>query len=620
MLFAARSTAPSRQGMAATWVIAPGGSSLPGPAKCNPPASADGRPTSARRSRAVPSWRLSSGGVRVNPGAGREVVLARCAPGADRVREVGGPRVLQALDEAAARRWADLCVAALSEDRAAIDRINVYPVPDGDTGTNLMQTMRAAVAAVRSEGVDTLGGVLAALARGALAGARGNSGMLLSQVLRGMAEELRDASEVGGEALRDALRRADELAMQAIAKPERGTMLTVLHAAALAADASRSSHLDVVVHSATVAAVEALEETTAQLPVLAAAGVVDAGGRGLVLLLDTLYAVVCGGERLAPDPPVAGTSFPVRLDNSSYGYEVMYLLSDTASERTALLQSRLRGLGDCVSVVHDGTDSWAVHVHCDDIGGAIEAGIETGRVHQIRVIRFADQCTHPERTPVVEHAVVACVRGEAVAELFRLEGASVLCVDADRPLRADDLVAVIEATSAAHVVLLPNDPSFTAFAEEAAGCAVRAGQDVVVVPTASPVQGLAALAVHDPRRRRADDAVAMAEASAATRRGELRIADAEALTWVGRCHPGDVLGLIDGEVVLIGGDPVAAARDLADRMLTAGGELVTAFVTGTTRDSLGGVLAEHLRRTHPEVEVTCYPGGDLASVLLLGVE
>ncbi|GAA2779379.1 DAK2 domain-containing protein [Saccharopolyspora taberi] len=513
------------------------------------------------------------------------------------------------LDAAGARRWADLAVAALAEDRAAIDRINVYPVADGDTGTNLLLTMRSAVAAVVESAADTLGAVLAALAKGALDGARGNSGVLLSQVLRGLADELRDATHADGGDLRAALTRADALARDAVAEPADGTLLSVLHAAAQAADCG-SDDLHVVLRAATRAAVSALDETPAQLAALAEAGVVDAGGRGLVILLDTLHAVAHDGERLAPEPPAGRVPAKARHHESGYGYEVMYQLSGVDAETTSWLRDTLCGIGDCVSVVGDGGDTWAVHVHCDDIGAAIESGIEAGRVRRIQVTRFADQ----NRGYARESAVLACVPGGALAELFEAEGADVVAAG----LTTDELVAAIKETGAAHVVLLPNEGDVAA--EQAAGRAVRAGQDVVVVPTVSPVQGLAALAVHDPGRRRADDAVAMTEAAAATRRGELRIADSEALTWAGRCQPGDVLGLVDGEVVLIGSRPAVAACELADRMLTAGGELVTALVDDRAPAELAESLAEHLRRSRPEVELNCYPGGELSAVLLLGVE
>ncbi|WP_308011252.1 DAK2 domain-containing protein [Saccharopolyspora sp. 7B] len=523
---------------------------------------------------------------------------------------VGSPKAPEFGAEAA-RSWARESVAALERDRAALDRINVYPVADGDTGTNLLHTMSSALAAV--EGApDVLGDVLGALAAGAVSGARGNSGMLLSQVLRGVAEQLRAATSMDGAALRAALHQASALAAEAIAEPVDGTMLSVLRAAA-EGTGDAGDELGEVVRAATAAAIEALARTPGQLPALAAAGVVDAGGRGLVVLLDALHAVVHDGVRLAPDPPAGDVAVPA--EQGGYAYEVMYLLAGAEPDGVDRLRTALGELGDCVSVVGDGAGAWAVHVHCDDIGGAIEAGVETGRPSRIRVQRFADQAVaHP-----VGQAVLACVAGDALAELFRAEGAEVLPLgDADP--QVSDLVAAIERTRAAHVVLLPNEEGLGERAELAAKRAVRDGRDVVVVPTASPVQGLAALAVHDPARRSADDAVVMAEAAAATRRGELRIAESEALTWAGRCAPGDVLGLVDGEVVLVGRDFPAVARDLVDRMLTAGGELVTVLVGDRAPAAAADRIVEHLARHRPEVECACYPAGALPAALLLGVE
>jgi uncharacterized protein len=182
------------------------------------------------------------------------------------------------------------------------------------------------------------------------------------------------------------------------------------------------------------------------------------------------------------------------------------------------------------------------------------------------------------------------------------------------------LLDAIIATGARHVVLLPDDPDLTEAAERAASLARKAGQDVLVVPTGSVLQGLAALAVHDPTRRPGEDVVAMADAAAGTRTGGLLVAESEALTWVGRCEPGDVLGITDGEVVLIAPDLAVGALWLAHRMLTAGGEIVTALLGADADPSLGEGLAADLRRTHPEVDVVVHRGGQRDYPLVLGVE
>jgi hypothetical protein len=311
--------------------------------------------------------------------------------------------------------------------------------------------------------------------------------------------------------------------------------------------------------------------------------------------------------------------------SAEYAYEVMFALDDVDDAPADRLRTELRRLGDCVSVVGDGRGMWAVHVHCNDVGAAIEAGIDAGRPHRIAVVRFDDQVAALSSRFAVERAVVALAEGVGVAELFRAEGASVLGVTDAVPAVAD-LVAVIAGTQASHVTVLPNVTGLDVVLADAAAEAVRSGQDVIVVPTASPVQGLAALAVHDAARRPGEDVVAMAEAAAATRRGELVIAREQGITWVGVCQPGDVLGLLDGEIVLIEPGPaeesaiVGAGRKLVDRMLSGGGELVTALPGADAPAALADVLAEHVRAEHREVEFTGYPGGQAGTLLLLGVE
>jgi len=547
--------------------------------------------------------------------------------------------VLQSLDGAAVRRWAVTCCDALAAHRDEIDALNVFPVADQDTGSNLLATMRAGLDAVLGDhnaaaGAVPPGSTVAVLARGALMGARGNSGVILSQVLRGLAEPLIgpefDGRAWDGAALRKGLCRADELATAAVSEPVPGTVLTVLHAAARAAAAVRSDELSAVASAATAAAAGALADTPRQLAALAVAGVVDAGGRGLILLLEALLAVV--NERpsvrstvAAGSQPQPGQALELARDGgcAEYEYEVMYLLDGTDQANIATLRTELANLGDCVAVVGsgetgDGAQLWNVHVHSSDVGAVIEAGVRAGRPHRITVLRFADQARadHTDRNRfVIDHAVLAMVSGSGVADLFRGEG--VTTTQAHSSL--DELSAALAGTRARHVTVLA-EPAAATSAELAAVQVRATGQEVVVVPTASPVQALAAIAVHDSARRPADDLVAMTEAAAATRRGELTVARGEALTWAGRCQPGDILGMVGDEVVLIDRDPLIAARELVERMLSVGGELVTILLGQDAPDGVGDSLIKYLRSAHPEVEVLVYAGRVPQRVLLVGVE
>jgi DAK2 domain fusion protein YloV len=511
---------------------------------------------------------------------------------------------IEVLDPSAVRRWCTGAVAALEAARVEIDGLNVYPVPDGDTGTNLLLTLRAADAAVRDDPPGDLAATLGSMARGAVLGARGNSGVILSQVLRGLAEAL--PGNPDGAALAKALERAADLSWTAVAEPVEGTMLSVIRAAADSAAGAGASLADVAGAAASGAA-RALARTPDQLPVLARAGVVDAGGRGLCLLLESLATVVAG----EPVPLPRGRPQPVRetvreTGSDAYGYEVQYLLD---ADDTTRLRAELAELGDSLVVVGTGDGTWTVHVHVNDIGSAIEAGVRAGRPHRITVTRFADE--PPARREGT--AVVVVAPGAGVAELFEAEG--VLLADGTE----DAVLAAVLSAGTGAAVVLPGRAELTAPADAAAARARAEGVEVAVVPARSPVQGLAAVAVHDEGRRFGDDVIAMAEAAAATRWGEVFPAGRDALTMAGPCKAGDMLGLVDGEVVLIGAELPPVAAELLERMLSGGGELVT-LVLAAAEAALGARLERQVARDHPGIEVAVHGVRRPDVPLLIGVE
>ena len=539
--------------------------------------------------------------------------------------------MLPALDDAAVGQWCRAAVAALSAARGRIDDLNVFPVPDGDTGTNLLATAEAAAAALDEAGQGGTGSAWALLARGGVLGARGNSGTILAQLWRGLADQLAGQPPADGPTFAAALQKAADTAYGAVADPEEGTFLTVARAgaeAAVAAVVAGRTALGEVVRAAADGARAALEATPGQLAVLRDAGVVDAGGAGLCLVLDALVTTVTGVEpdrpSLARRPERGHPHHAHDHDDLPHqpppgpGSEVQYLLADSDEAAVARLHERLAALGDSLVVVGvdtPGGREWNVHVHVADVGAAIEAGIEAGRPYRISVTPLA-----PVRPPAPvpdARAVVAIVPDGRLAELFADEGATVVPCGPDG-VTEDDVLAAVLGSGAAGVVVLPNDPTVTAVASRAAERAREEGRDVAVVPTRSPVQGLAALAVADPARRFGDDVITMAEAAAATRWAEVTVAEHEALTSAGRCAPGDVLGSAEGDVLLIGAEPAAVACELLDRMLSAGGELVT-LVAGAD-GALADAVCAHLTGAHPTVEVTRYDGAPEGIGLQVGVE
>ena len=525
------------------------------------------------------------------------------------------------LDATTVRRWCVLAAEALGETRVEIDALNVFPVPDGDTGTNLHLTVCAAAEAVRDlpRDADTAT-TWRALARGALFGARGNSGVILSQVLRGMADVLGAGSAADG-GLAESLRHAADLADDAVAHPVEGTMLSVLRAAAVACNGLRD--LSEVVRSASLGAHSALGLTTGQLDVLARNGVVDAGGAGLCVILDALAAVITDEyperyevPRRTQPMPVSQRPRDQREAPAGFGYEVMFLLADATDETVTELRGSLDGLGDSLVVV-GGEGTWNVHVHVDDAGAAIEAGMRAGRPYRIRVTYL-----HAEGGPHARHTgrgLVAVTVGAGLTALFAGHGAAALRREAGQIPRVAELVEAI-VLAGDEVIVLPNEREIVAVAEGAAERAREEGIRVAVIPTRASVQGLAALAVHDSLRRFDDDVIAMTRAAGATRFGQLELAAEEAVTTAGICRAGDVLGLIDGDVQLIGSALVEVGEGVLARLLAGGGELVTLITGSAAAPRLAESLQEWLHAKRPEVEVVVYDGGQDRYPLLIGVE
>ncbi|MGN9818747.1 DAK2 domain-containing protein [Streptomyces sp. SD11] len=603
------------------------------------------------------------------------------------------PQVPQTLDASAVRAWCGLALEALGRAREEIDAINVYPVADGDTGTNLYLTVESAAGAVEAvfaahaamsvvgtppdgpppdgpppdgpppdgplnDGplIDgplieppTLADAVRAMAHGALIGARGNSGTILAQLLRGMAQVL--AADTGSErtdgpGLRLALRHAADAARQAVAHPVEGTVLTVASAAADAASGAEGD-CAVVARAAYEGARAALAATPGQLAVLERAGVVDAGGRGLVAVLGALVETFTGEA-----PAVTGRAVPVlashaRVEIAEAGecadggsapasasvsvqeetgpaFEVIYLLEadDTAVAR---LRDRLDALGDSLVVV-GGDGLWNVHVHVDDAGAAVEAGVEAGRPYRIRITHFGPADAHTTGStarPVRERAqraVVAVVPGEGLARLYAEAGATTVLARPGEPPASGELVDAVRRAHALEVVLLPNDAELRHTAAAAAEQARTEGVRVALIPTRSAVQGIAALAVHEPERRFDEDVVAMTSAAGATRYAEVEVAEHQSWTMAGICQAGDILGLIDGDVAVIGSDVTATAESVLNRMLSAGGEMVTLVLGEEAPTTIADHLEARVRESYLAVDTVVYQGGHQGALLLIGVE
>lgn len=531
---------------------------------------------------------------------------------------------------AALDAWARACVRSLGDARAEIDALNVFPVADNDTGTNVYLTFEAAAQALAEpvEAGAPLADCVTAYLDAALRGARGNSGVIMAQLLRAMFRSLaRVRGELGPEDVATCLERASQAAYEAVGQPVEGTILSVASGAAVAARdaAGRGDTVEGVLTAAVEAAHESLARTPDQLERLARSGVVDAGGRALVVVLDTTEHVLTGrpgGVEATPARTPAPVPVPVGdLDADGPAYEVMYLL-EADDERIEGLRSALASLGDSLVVV-GGEGLWNVHVHVDDVGPAIEAGVATGRPYRISVTHFADQRRRRNAQREQQHsgrAVVAAAAGPGLSALFAEAGAEVCEFVVGEELAASRVLDVIHATNVQDVIVLPNSLDFVASCEAAAARAREEGLRVSVVPTGTQVQGLAALAVHEPGRGFDDDVISMSGAAGRTHHGAVTVAEETGITMAGPCQPGDVLGVVEGDFAVVGADETEVALEVLSRLMTGSAELVTIVCGDGVDEADARGIENAVRAGRPDVDTVLYDGGQRRYRYLLAAE
>jgi DAK2 domain fusion protein YloV len=531
---------------------------------------------------------------------------------------------------------------------AGINLLNVYPVPDGDTGTNMSRTLDAVVTELETAD-HALESTCEAISHGSLMGARGNSGVILSQILRGLVTTLRTATPGSATKVAAALKAASVASYEAVLKPIEGTILTVVRETADAAQraASDGATLAAMLHVARAAGRTALANTPEQLPVLKEAGVVDAGGAGFLLLMDAALHVV-DGEPL-PEPSEASgpsqeqldavshrASVSGEVDVSELRYEVMFLLNIDDSKSKEFMQAWGK-IGDSIVVV-GGDGLYNCHVHTNDIGAAIEAPLELGgKPFKIRVTDLFEEMEeeHAQREaqmgaaakrpsavsalPAVECAVVAICSGDGLAELFGQMGVQGVVTGGQtlNPSTAE-LLDAVEHMNSQQVIILPNNKNIIPVANQVNALTKK---EVRVVPTCSMPEALAALVSYDPEADVDSNCEAMSDAAKAVVTGEVTQAVRDTNTDAGPVANGDWIGLVRGDgVVAIGSTMVLAATQLLDQLLSGNGELLT-MITGNlaTARATEEIIA-YMAEKHPGVEVEVHPGGQPLYPFLFGVE
>jgi DAK2 domain fusion protein YloV len=539
----------------------------------------------------------------------------------------------------------------LRSHRDLINRLNVYPVPDGDTGTNMALTLESVTDEIAGLDSPDLEATCKAIAHGSLMGARGNSGVILSQLLRGISEGLNSSTTPpGARELSQALTIADHLAREAVMRPVEGTILTVARGAAeearVAADAGKS--LMDVAEASRAGAAEALARTPSLLPVLEQAGVVDAGGTGYLLLFDALLSVLDG--RSMPSPPAAPETYfglvnpeapgtatssndDVDANLADLRYEVMYLL-EAPDGTIPSFKEVWAGLGDSIVVV-GGDGLWNCHIHTDDIGGAIEASLDAGRPRTIRVTDLVEQMEEerwvregagtagsgPAETPpgpAPTTGVVAVATGDGVGRIFRSLGVQGLIAGGQsmNPSTAE-LVEAVEALGSDEVIILPNNGNIRPVAERVDDLTAKA---VWVVPTETIAEGFAALLAYDPESHGAVNAREMEASALKVVPGEVTRAVRDSGSRVGPITAGDWLGLSRQGIEVVDDSLAGAACSLLETLVTDHHDLVTIIEGEGSGAADTRRITEWIKDRRPDVEAEVHHGGQPLYPYLFSIE
>ncbi len=534
------------------------------------------------------------------------------------------------------RHFMNQFFAALVAHREALNMLNVYPVPDGDTGTNMSMTAESVVNALKEIPEEAeITEITSSIAHGSLMGARGNSGVILSQVLRAFSAEVGSSGVLDASSAARGLSEAAKAAYGAVMTPVEGTILTVVRESSEAAEVAYEGGGDLltVVEAALEQGKDALARTPEMLPVLAEAGVVDAGGSGFLLLLDALLNVLDG--RPLPEAPEISTSSTTSFHSESSvsliegpRYEVMYFL-EADDDQIPSFKEAWSELGDSIVVV-GGDRTWNCHVHTDDVGAAIEAGIEIGRPYKIRVSDLLEEAEEQAWVreqiagdqedsvgPPVPCAVVAVANGVGIVDIFRSLGVQKVIVGGQSMNPStEQLLEAVEAVPADEVVILPNNGNIIPVAEQVNE---QTSKTVRVIRTKGITEGFASLLEYDPKGTAEENLEGMTAAASQVVAGEITIAVRDSGSDAGDISEGDYLGLSEGKVQVITDSLFKAATQLIGQLIDDH-ELVTLIAGAEAEDAITEEIVSWIEEEHPMVEVETHFGGQPLYPYFLGIE
>lgn len=526
----------------------------------------------------------------------------------------------------------------LSNNRHAVDDLNVFPVPDGDTGTNMSLTLQSAAAEVTTARDTGVGGVSKALAAATLRGARGNSGVIMSQLIRGLSRELQGHDVCDVALMAKAFGRAAESAYSAVMKPTEGTILTV--ARALAESAGKYAPetedteqlLEIVVSDGN----KALEATTNMLPQLKQAGVVDAGGKGLMIFLEGVLHTLKSREIIVrqdgePDKPVhpgsgARPELAASPEDIKFQYCTEFLIHKShANPDVFTFKSTIELHGDCMVVIDD-DDIIKVHIHTNEPNIVLGEALKLGELTKIKIDNMKEQhrnrliedVPEPEPQEMKKYGIVAVAAGAGLIETLKKLGVDRV-IEGGQTMNpsTEDILNAVETLNAEHIFVLPNNKNVILSAEQARNLTDK---DITVIPTRSVMQALSCLLEFDGGNGPTDNAKAMDEAMGNVKTGQITYAVRDTKVNGQKIKKGDVLGLVDGDIVAADGTEEQAVLQVLDQMVDDDTGVITLFYGSGVYEKDIAPMKKLVAERYPEVDVSMQDGGQPVYDYLISVE
>ena len=532
--------------------------------------------------------------------------------------------------------------ALLVNNREQVDALNVFPVPDGDTGTNMSQTITSAIKEINAKPYTSVADVSNAAAKGALRGARGNSGVILSQILRGFAKALAGHEEIDCPLLGDMLRSGANTAYKAVMKPKEGTILTVIRVIAEEAEEAKDKYHDIGELFKLVLNVgdAILKRTPEMLPVLKQAGVVDSGGMGLMVVLRGMYAAMTGEpvDAIVTEPAAGAPGMPGEfvddheaLDEIKFGYCTEFIVSHPREglkdDEVVRLRKRLERIGDCVLVIAD-MNVVKVHVHTNEPGKALQYALELGELDSIKIDNMFEERREREAklaeaaaqkaAEQKDYGIVAVALGEGLVDIFRNLNVDQV-VDGGQTMNPSiqDLAQACDATNAKNVIILPNNTNIILAAQQAVELTDR---NVIVLPTKSVPMGISAALAFDPSLSPEENEAAMKEAAEAVHTASLTYAVRDTNYDGQEIHEHDIMGMLDNKLTVLGHDVAQVAKDITEKMVNEDSGLITIYYGQDIQEADAQALCDALAETYADCDVELQMGGQPLYYYLIAVE